>query len=75
MPIRKVWIEDGCITCDLCQDLAPEIFEVPAGEICRTKKGHEKFLVGDPDLDERIQEAADTCPVEVIAIDGQPSPP
>lgn len=69
MTIRKVWIVEGCISCNLCQDLVPEIFEVPAGSTSHTKKGHEKLLRGDSTLDERIQEAVDSCPVEVIKID------
>jgi ferredoxin len=70
MAIRRVWIEEGCISCNLCEDLAPEVFEVPAGETSRTKKGHEKLLKsGDPALDERVQEAADSCPVEVIQVE------
>jgi len=69
MTIRKVWIEDACISCNLCEDLVPEVFEVPAGEACRPRKGHRKLLTGDPELDERIQEAADSCPVEVIQLD------
>lgn len=65
MTIRKVWIIEGCIACNLCQDLVPEVFEVPPGSTSRTKKGHEKRL-GEAELDERIQEAVDSCPVEVI---------
>jgi ferredoxin len=65
MTIRKVWIAEGCIACNLCQDLVPEVFEVPAGSTSRTKKGHEKLL-SDAQLEERIQEAVDSCPVEVI---------
>jgi ferredoxin len=69
MTFRKIWIEEGCISCNLCEDLAPEVFHVPAGDVCRTKKGHGKLLVGDEELDERIQEAVDSCPVEVIKAD------
>ena len=29
--IRKVWVDEGCISCNLCQDLVSEVFEVPAG--------------------------------------------
>jgi ferredoxin len=68
MTIRRVWIEEGCISCNLCEDLVPEVFEVPAGETCHPKRGHEKHL-GEPDMDERVQEAADSCPVEVIQLD------
>lgn len=69
MAIRKVWIEEACISCNLCEDLVPEVFEVPAGEICRPRKGHEKVLKGDAEMDDRIQEAADSCPVEVIQLE------
>lgn len=69
MVIRKVWIEEACISCNLCEDLVPEVFEVPAGESCRPRKGHEKHLRGDPEMDERIREAADSCPVEVIELE------
>ena len=69
MSIRRVWIEEACISCNLCEGLVPEVFEVPAGETCRTVKGHERVLTADPEMDERIQEAADSCPVEVIQLD------
>ena len=69
MAIRKIWIEEGCISCNLCEDIASEIFVVAAGETCHTRKGHQKLLTGDPELDERIIEAVDSCPVEVIQID------
>jgi len=60
---------EGCISCSLCQDLVPEVFEVPAGSTSRARKGHEKLLTGDLQLEERIQEAVDSCPVEVIQIE------
>jgi len=66
MAIRKVWIEEGCISCGLCEDTASEIFEVPGGSTSRTKKGHKKLLVGDLERDELIREAEQGCPVEVI---------
>jgi len=69
MAIRRVWIEDGCISCNLCEDIVPEVFHVPAGETCRPRKGHERHLGGDQDMDEKIQEAADSCPVEVIQLE------
>lgn len=65
MPIRKVWVIEGCIACHLCQDLVPEVFEVPPGSTSRTRKGYEKLL-GGAEMDERVQEAVDSCPVEVI---------
>jgi ferredoxin len=65
MAIRRIWIEEGCISCNLCEDLVSEVFHVPAGETCRTRKGYERLL-GDPDLEERVDEAIESCPVEVI---------
>jgi ferredoxin len=28
MPIKKVWIEEGCTTCGLCEDICPEVFKL-----------------------------------------------
>ncbi len=68
MTIRRVWIEEGCISCNLCEDLAAEVFEVPAGGESRTRKGYERQLE-NLDTQERVQEAADSCPVEVIQVE------
>ena len=69
MTIRKVWIVEGCIACNLCQDLVPEVFEVPPGSTSHPRKGHEKLLNGDSSMEERIHEAVDSCPVEVIQVE------
>ncbi len=66
--IKRVEIIAGCIACNLCEDLCPEVFEVPAGDVSRTVRGHEKLLTGQPELEEKIREATDSCPVEVIQI-------
>ena len=26
--VLKVWIEEGCLTCDACQETCPEVFSV-----------------------------------------------
>lgn len=69
MSIRRVRIIEGCISCNLCEDLCPEVFEVPAGGTSITVKGHEKLLGGDEELEEKITEAVESCPVEVIEVD------
>ncbi len=69
MAIKRVWIVEGCISCNLCEDLCPEVFEVPAGGTSQTTKAHAKFLRGDDDMDDKIREAVESCPVEVIEID------
>jgi len=67
--VARLWIEEGCISCNLCEDLAPEVFAVPAGETSRVKPGAEKFFEA---LFARIKEAADSCPVEVIKTETSP---
>ncbi len=58
-PIKKVWIAPGCIVCNACENIYPEVFEVLA-DTC--------IIRPNPPLDDglRIQEASDACPVEVI---------
>lgn len=57
--ITKVWIEPGCIVCDACEDIYPEVFEV-TGDTC--------IIRPDAPLDNGllVQDAAEACPVEVI---------
>lgn len=57
--LSKVWIEDGCIVCDACETISPEVFEViDGGCIVRSGAPLENGL--------NIQEAAEACPVEII---------
>lgn len=58
-PISKVWIEPGCIVCNACEDIYPEVFEVTS-DSC--------IIRPNAPLDDglRVQEAAEACPVEVI---------
>jgi ferredoxin len=57
--VSKVWIEPGCIVCDACEGIYPEVFEV-TDTTCLIRPG--------APLNDglRIQEAAEACPVEVI---------
>ena len=60
MAIKRVWIEEGCTLCGLCVDISPDVFEL----------GDETSIVKkDAELnanEEKIKEAAESCPVEVI---------
>lgn len=57
--VKKVWIEPGCIVCDACATIIPEVFDVQE-TTCVIKPGA-------PLTDGlRIKEAAEACPVEVI---------
>jgi ferredoxin len=60
--MNKVTILPGCITCGLCESIAPAIFEVT--DVARVKP--------DAPLNTcpaAIQKAATECPVQVIEIE------
>ena len=57
--ISKVWIEDGCIVCNACEDIYPEVFKVIA-DGCEVIPGHPS------DDGIKMEEAAEACPVEII---------
>jgi len=60
MPITRVWIEDGCVSCGLSESNCPEVFKV---------KDEGSTVIEGVDyspLEEKIKEAAESCPVEVI---------
>ena len=56
---KKVIIEPGCITCGMCEFIAPEIFEVT--DVARVKDQSEY----NEDL---VQKAVQECPVSVIKV-------
>lgn len=57
--VSKVWIEPGCIVCNACEDIYPEVFEVLA-DTCIVRDGYPM------DNGLLVQESAEACPVEVI---------
>lgn len=57
--VSKVWIEPGCIVCDACEGIYPEVFEVTA-DSCIIRPG------APLDNGLLVEEAAEACPVEVI---------
>lgn len=59
MSIKKVWIEEDCTACGLCEDICPEVFKLE--DIATVIEG-----VNFADYEEKIKEAAESCPVEVI---------
>jgi len=59
MAITKVWVEEGCTACGLCEGIAPDVFEID--EYSEVKK--DAVFVGNED---GIIESAESCPVEVI---------
>ncbi len=74
MAIKKLWIEDGCTVCHLCESTAPDVFEVPdTGAQVKVDAGqHFAKLEND------IADAAAGCPVEIIHFEdetGKITPP
>jgi ferredoxin len=59
MTISKIWIEEGCTACGLCEEICPEVFKMQ--DIATLNQG-----VNYADYEEKIKEAAKSCPVEVI---------
>lgn len=59
----KVWIEQGCIGCGLCEEICPEVFQVDETASVIEENIHENM--------DCIAEAAGECPVEVIIVSEQ----
>ena len=59
MSVNKVWMEEGCTTCGLCEATCPDVFRVD--DIAYVNEG-----VNYADFSSDIIDAADSCPVEII---------
>ena len=64
--IARVWIADGCIVCNLCEDTCPEVFDVQA-DTCTVRPAAERYY---GQRQAQLVQAAEECPVEVIRIPG-----
>ena len=80
MEIFSVFIDDGCITCDACEEAAPDVFEVTE-DTCfikpdvRVDGGYDRNVDKSglkpeavSSLSDDIFDAADACPVDVIIV-------
>ena len=63
MSIRRVWIEEGCTACGMCEDECPEVFEV-TDETAIVKED-----VDFSEYEEDIISAVEGCAVQVIQYD------
>jgi len=59
MEIKKVWIEDGCTGCGLCETICPEVFKIDAIAYVIENVNYAKNTI-------KIKEAAECCPRVVI---------
>ncbi len=64
----RVWIESGCIVCNLCADTCPQVFDVQA-DTAVIRPSAERYYVDQRDA---IEQAAAECPVEVIKLETKP---
>jgi ferredoxin len=62
--MKKVTILPGCITCGLCESLAPAVFEV-------TDIAHLKSNAPIGACNDAVRKAAVECPVQVIKIEDE----
>ena len=63
----KYYVDEECIDCNLCSEIAPDNFAVDMEE------GHD-YTYKQPDTveeEELCNEAMDSCPVEAIGDDGK----
>ncbi len=86
MTIFSVYIDDGCIVCDACEEAAPDVFEV-TDDTCFIKPTVRIDGGFDRNMDQSglkpeiisamsddILDAAEACPVDVImVVEGPPS--
>ena len=59
MAISRVWIEDGCISCGIAESVCPEVFKVVDTNTVLEGVELSRF-------EDKIKEAAECCPVDVI---------
>jgi ferredoxin len=59
MALKKVEIIEGCIACGLCSEICPEVFVMD--DLATVIPG-----VNYSDYEDKVIEAAESCPVEVI---------
>ena len=59
MAIKRVWIEEGCISCGCAEMTCPEVFKVLETNTVIEGVDLSRF-------EDKIKQAADECPVDVI---------
>lgn len=59
MAVSKIWIEVGCTACGLCQNICPEVFKMKEIVTIIEEANYANY-------EEKIKEAAESCPVEII---------
>ncbi len=60
----KAMVDDSCISCGLCVEICPEVFELPDTGIAKVKVD-----TVPEELHDSCREAASSCPVDAITIE------
>ena len=63
MAITRVWIEEGCISCGMSEGNCPEVFQIK--DVGATVIEGANYS----GLEEKIKDASNACPVQVIMYD------
>ncbi len=66
----NVWIDAGCISCGMCESLVPEVFHVAPGASSAVLPLWRTWLSSGETAQEHLRGARDSCPVDVIRLDG-----
>jgi ferredoxin len=79
--ISRVWIDEGCIYCQHCTSVAPDVFSIPddtavvIGDVrcdgLTSRNANERSPLNAVGLEyeDAIHEAAEGCPMEIIHFD------
>lgn len=59
----KVRITEECISCGLCVDICPEVFEM-GDQLAQVKKDSKP-----EDNEEKVRQASEECPVSAIIVE------
>lgn len=62
MAITKVWIEEGCVACNLSAENCPEVFDRPDPTLPTVVRPGADYAKHE----QQIKLAAQVCPVQVI---------
>ena len=62
--LMKAFIDrDGCISCGLCMDMCPDVFEFADDGLAEVKQQPNRSNI------HKAHEAAESCPVQVISVE------